>query len=238
MTFSNDTVVLSGPGLSVRRATSASVVVVGAIAAYVSYLHMHAVALRYGEDRVTAAVIPVSVDGLILAASMTLLGDSRAGRRRGWLSSVLLSVGCAASLAANMLHADATVVARLIAAWPAVALIGSYELLMRQIRQAAVPAPVPVPVPVAGPVRTGTAGRKPASAPGRTGTGQAGRSRVRAAAFRLLAEHHERTAETLSGPQLGARLRAAGCEVTDSYVRRCIREWRQGRAAASGAAAA
>ncbi|MDT3446429.1 DUF2637 domain-containing protein [Pseudofrankia sp. BMG5.37] len=118
----------------IRLATVAAVLTVAGIAAAVSYRHMRGVALGHGEDHVAAAIIPVSVDGLIVAASMTLLADSRAGRRRSWLPYALLILGSAASLAANVMHAEPDLAARVIAAWPPVALIGGYELLMSQIR--------------------------------------------------------------------------------------------------------
>ncbi|WP_322762586.1 DUF2637 domain-containing protein [Frankia sp. Cr2] len=113
--------------------TVAAVTLVAAVAAFVSYRHMRGVAVGHGEDSMTAAVLPFSVDGLIVAASMTMLADRRAGRRRSGLSYALLTLGACASLAANVLHAEPTLTARVIAAWPPLALLGSYELLMRQI---------------------------------------------------------------------------------------------------------
>jgi len=44
-------------------------------------------------------------------------------------------VGSAASLAANVAVAQPTAAGRVIAAWPSFALIGAYELLMRQVRR-------------------------------------------------------------------------------------------------------
>src|SRR3954452_6220472 len=41
-------------------------VAIAGIAAYVSYLHMQGVALRYGETSASAYLLPVSVDGLIV----------------------------------------------------------------------------------------------------------------------------------------------------------------------------
>ncbi|WP_052710815.1 DUF2637 domain-containing protein [Pseudofrankia sp. DC12] len=120
----------------IRLATIAAVLTVAAIAAAVSYRHMRGVALDHGEDHTAAAIIPISVDGLIVAASMTLLADSRAGRRRTLLPYALLALSSAASVAANVMHAEPTLAARVIAAWPSAALIGAYELLMGQIRAA------------------------------------------------------------------------------------------------------
>jgi hypothetical protein len=88
-----------------------------------------------------AALTPLSVDGMIVAASTTLLAESRSGGRGSLLSWVLLVVGSAASLAANVAVAEPTVSGRIIAAWPWFALIGSYELLMRQIRASATAEP-------------------------------------------------------------------------------------------------
>ncbi|WP_322761548.1 DUF2637 domain-containing protein [Frankia sp. Cr2] len=119
---------------AISAATVMAVVTVAAVAAFVSYRHMRGVALDHGEDVTAAAVIPFSVDGLMLAASMTMLADRRAGRSRSWLSYLLLTMGAFASLAANVLHAEPNLTARVIAGWPALALLGSYELLMRQIR--------------------------------------------------------------------------------------------------------
>jgi Protein of unknown function (DUF2637) len=98
---------------------------------------MHALTLAHGESALTAALIPLSVDGMIVASSMTLLADSRLGHAGGLLPWLLLAVGSAASLAANVAVAEPTVYGRVVAAWPSFALIGAYELLMRQIRNSA-----------------------------------------------------------------------------------------------------
>ncbi len=118
----------------IRGTTTLSVTVLAVIAAIVSYKHMYLLVRRYGETSWTAALLPVSVDGMIVVSSMSLLLDSRHGRRSGLLPWSLLIIGSAASLAANVAVAEPSVVGRLIAGWPSCALIGSYELLMRQIR--------------------------------------------------------------------------------------------------------
>jgi Protein of unknown function (DUF2637) len=121
----------------IRWATTASVMVLAGIAAAVSYRHMHTLTLAHGESPWTAALTPVSVDGMIVASSMTLLADSRAGRSGGLPPWLLLVVGSGASLAANVAVAEPTAYGRVIAAWPSFALIGAYELLIRQIRNQA-----------------------------------------------------------------------------------------------------
>ncbi|MFW6641853.1 DUF2637 domain-containing protein [Nocardiopsis algeriensis] len=63
------------------------------MSAVVSYPHMYELALRHGEPEWRAALSPLSVDGMIVGASMTLLGDARHGRRGGLLPWTLLVLG-------------------------------------------------------------------------------------------------------------------------------------------------
>ncbi|GAA4211361.1 DUF2637 domain-containing protein [Microbispora amethystogenes] len=82
-------------------------------------------------------LIPIAVDGLIVVASMSILLANRYGSRGGVLVWSLLVVGSLASLGANVAIAEPSLIGRIIAAWPSLALIGSYELLMSQIRRCA-----------------------------------------------------------------------------------------------------
>jgi hypothetical protein len=117
--------------VSVQRVTTAAVVAVAAVAAIASYEHMRALAALAGEGW-RSWLLPISVDGLAVAASMTMLVRRRAGLRAGVLPWAALLLGLGASLAANVAAADPTVVGRLVAAWPPVGLLLSYELLMQQ----------------------------------------------------------------------------------------------------------
>lgn len=120
-----------------RTVTIAVVLMLAGIAAVVSYSHMYELALRHGEPPWRAALFPLSVDGMIVGASMALLSDARRGRKGGFLPWALLIIGSAASLAANVAVADPTMWSRIIHAWPSFALIGAYELLMREFRNTA-----------------------------------------------------------------------------------------------------
>ncbi|WP_246083198.1 DUF2637 domain-containing protein [Nonomuraea diastatica] len=104
-----------------------------------SFRHMHQVCLRHGKDHLAAVLIPLAVDGTILVASMSILLTNRYGSRGGFLAWTMLSVGSLASLGANIAVAEPSLIGRIIAAWPSAALIGSYELLMSQIRMRHVP---------------------------------------------------------------------------------------------------
>src|SRR5215469_643897 len=121
----------------IRGTTTGCVAMLALIAGTVSYLHMHTLVELHGQPGWVAALTPFSVDGMIVAASTTLLADSRSGGRGGFLPWALLVAGSLASLAANVAVAEPSATGRVIAAWPSFALIAAYELLMRQVRQAA-----------------------------------------------------------------------------------------------------
>jgi hypothetical protein len=117
----------------VRRVTTGAVLSVALVAAIASYEHMRALADLAGEGW-RSWLLPVSVDGLAVAASMTMLVRRRAGLPAGALAWVALLLGLGASLAANVAAAEPTVQGRLVAAWPPAGLLLSYELLMQQIK--------------------------------------------------------------------------------------------------------
>jgi hypothetical protein len=87
-----------------------------------------------------ARLIPLPVDGLIYASSMVMLDAARGTVPVPPLARWLLGLGIAATLAANVAHGWGHGLAGAVAAWPAVALVGSYELLMMVIRSSQVPA--------------------------------------------------------------------------------------------------
>lgn len=124
----------SVPGADwVRRVTILAVVLVALVAAIGSYEHMRHLAASVGEGW-RAWLVPISVDGLAVAASMTMLTRRRAGLPAGGLAWSALLLALAASLAANVASAEPTLAGRLVAAWPPLGLLLSYELLMQQIK--------------------------------------------------------------------------------------------------------
>ncbi|SCE97824.1 DUF2637 domain-containing protein [Micromonospora chokoriensis] len=114
-----------------RLARDVSTVAVAGIAAWSSWSHMVAVALRFGERPEVAYVLPLSVDGMLVVASAAMVEDKRAGRRVRWSARTAFVVGVAASVAANIAAAEPSLGARIVAAWPAVALLLVVEMLTR-----------------------------------------------------------------------------------------------------------
>jgi hypothetical protein len=85
--------------------------------------------------------VPLTVDGLIYASSMVMLDSARRKVPVPPLARWLLGLGITATLAANVAHGlGHGPSGAVVAAWPAVALVGSYELLMVIIRSGQVPA--------------------------------------------------------------------------------------------------
>jgi hypothetical protein len=90
---------------------------------------------RTGETGWIGRLVPLTVDGLIYASSMVLPGSARREARVPALARWLPGLGIAATLAANVAHGLGHGPAgAAVAAWPAVALVGSYELFMTIIR--------------------------------------------------------------------------------------------------------
>jgi hypothetical protein len=174
---------------------------------------MHMLVARHGQAGWVAAFTPLSVDRMIVAASTTLLADSRSGRAGGVLPWALLVAGSVASLAANVAVAEPTLIGRVIAAWPSFALTASFELLTSRVRRGAAGEHAgrqqrrePQPSPAA-------AGRRPAPGlrvvgPSRAGRGnQVTHGELRRQAWQWALAHRDENGILPSG---GAIARAHG----------------------------
>ena len=90
---------------------------------------MRQLAAAHGDAGWHAHAFPLSIDGVEIVASLVLLAGRRAGRKSGWLPWAALTIGTTASLAANIATAHAGTVSRVIAGWPALALLIAVKLL-------------------------------------------------------------------------------------------------------------
>src|SRR5690606_13517628 len=80
-------------------------------------------------------IIPLSADGLLVAASMVMFVKRRTGERAGPLPWTGLVLGLAASLGANLAVADwASPVSIAVSGWPPLALAVAFELLIMVCR--------------------------------------------------------------------------------------------------------
>jgi len=119
----------------IRITTALAVAAVVTVAAIISYQHAYELVRSHGESGPTARLMPFTVDGLIWAASMVILDASRRNQRVPRLAACSLGVAIAATIGANLAHGlGHGPIGALVSAWPALALVGSYELLMMLIR--------------------------------------------------------------------------------------------------------
>ena len=136
---------------AIRYSTIGAVSVIALVAAFVSYRHALQVVTEHGESGTLAKAYPLTIDGLIFAASMVLLDAARRGDPAHWLARGALGLGITATVAANVAAGiNSGMIGAIVAAWPALALVISYELLMLVLR-GSVSAPVPGDAPASAP---------------------------------------------------------------------------------------
>lgn len=104
------------------------VALVALVAGTVSYSHIVGLGLRTGQSTIDAHLLPLAVDGLIVAGSVILA----AGSALGWLGLVL-GVGATlfANLESGLPHGE---LAAIVATWPAIAFTVASFMLERWLR--------------------------------------------------------------------------------------------------------
>ena len=132
---------MSGGGIRVARNVSAGAV--AAIAAWSSYSHMVHVAMGYHERPQVAYALPFSVDGMLIVASVVMVDDKRRVGRVRPIARLAFTAGMVASIAANIAAAYPSIGARIVDAWPALALLLVVEMLARPPASATEVPPVP-----------------------------------------------------------------------------------------------
>jgi hypothetical protein len=128
---------MTSTGQIIRWSTAGAVAGVAAVAAVASCEHACALVRAHGETGWIGRLVPLTVDGLIDASSMVLLDSARrevpVPALARWLPGLGIAATLAASVARGLGHGP---VGAAVAAWPAVALAGSYALFMTIIRGA------------------------------------------------------------------------------------------------------
>lgn len=197
---------MSGHADWYKRAVMSAVVLVAAIAAAVSFLHIRDVAIRYGQPQLAAYLLPVSVDGLVTVCSVALLRAARLGLSAPGLARGGLALGVLATLAANAVAGLAHGwPGAIVSAWAPVSFVVAAEVaisLSGQRRRQTQRTPAAAPLTRTPPKRD--------SSP-RTGRGE------------------QTAAAVLSRPDIPARELSAQLGISDRTVRRV-------RAVANGSA--
>lgn len=144
-----------------RATVTVTVAGLAGIAGAISYSHMRNLAAVHGETGWQAHAFPLSVDGIEIVASLVLLADRRAGRSSGWLPWAALAAGTTASLAANVAAAGSDLIGRVVAGWPAFALLVAIKLLSGLFQRRPDDRPTAVGDRPASPVRSPADGDGP-----------------------------------------------------------------------------
>jgi hypothetical protein len=128
---------------------------IAGIAAWVSYWHMAGVAARYGETGASPYLLPLSVDGLIVVASICLVelggriaaleAEATATAREAATSAATVAGRAAASPLAARTGAPPATVAAEAGAFPVPAYASSDAVGTPARRAAAIPGLIPVP---------------------------------------------------------------------------------------------
>jgi len=160
-----------------RIGYAASFLVVAGVAAYVSFGHIYEVALIAHQPQPLAVALPLSVDGLMLIATLAMAEDKAANRMpRGWARMAFwlgAAVSVAANLASTLVHYGPQPLALAVAGWAPIALLVAIEVVAKPGKpKAETPAPAALTeitadikaddavVPVS-PAPAGTGKRKP-----------------------------------------------------------------------------
>jgi hypothetical protein len=116
----------------------AAAVAVTAVAAMISYQHAVEVVTRHGAAGLTGHLYPVVIDGPLVVASMVVVDSARRREPAGALAWLTLTAGIMATVTVNLLSGiQYGILGAIIAAWPAAAFAGAYELLMVLVRRSA-----------------------------------------------------------------------------------------------------
>lgn len=110
-----------------KNATAAAVAVVAGFAAIQSFKHIYDLAITHGDRGPTGALVPLSVDGLIVVATLALHQPSAPKM----LAQFALWSGILATIAANIVYGlGYGVLGAVINAWPAYAFTLGVEIVV------------------------------------------------------------------------------------------------------------
>jgi hypothetical protein len=114
-----------------RRTSTATVVVgVAGVAAVQSFSHIYWLARGHGQDKLDSILMPLGVDGLILAMTLVLLEQARRKEDAPVLAYFMIWLGIAATVAANVIYGwRYGIVGACVSAWPAVSFIGAIHVM-------------------------------------------------------------------------------------------------------------
>jgi hypothetical protein len=200
---------------ALNRGTTCGVIALAVAGFAMSYDALHSLAVEQGVPATLAWMWPLVVDGFIIVASLSVV-RAVADRRHAAYPWLLVLAFSSISVTFNVVHAAPTVVARFVAAIPPTALVLSFELLMRQLRQQVSSNPVPQ-LPGTGP--------QPATSPAPAAPRLTNELAHGAGQQSMLDKaRHIHDDQQRHGTRLTGKTLAALLGVSDGYARRLLRE--------------
>ncbi len=144
------------PERHIRRTVYVTVAIVAGFAFTVSYAHIYDLGRQHGQHGIAAKGMPLSVDLLIVAASLVLYIQARAGGSpeglARFLPRLLLWAGIGATVAGNVAYGlPYGSLGAVISAWPGAVFAGLAEMVMVTVRPVAGEADNHTPIPAAQP---------------------------------------------------------------------------------------
>jgi hypothetical protein len=127
------------PLADLRTAVYLTAVAVAAFAFIVSYAHIYDLGQAHAQHGIAARLLPLSVDLLIIAASLVLFIQSSGPPPETWLARwlprIVLWAGIGATVAANVAYGlPHGWLAAVISGWPGAAFVGVVEMVMVTVR--------------------------------------------------------------------------------------------------------
>jgi len=120
-----------------RRLTVAAVLGVAGAAAVVSFNHLFDLARTHGQSALSAGLIPLSIDGDVLASGLVLLWFARRQAPSPVLGRVMLFSGVGMTVWANLVYGlPFGFFGSVLSAWPGYAFVGCAELILSMVRHA------------------------------------------------------------------------------------------------------
>lgn len=143
--------------LDLRWPVFAVVATVGVFAFIVSYSHIYDLGRAHAQNGTAARLLPLSVDGLIVAATMVMFIRAGHGRapdwRARWMPRLTLYAAIAATVLANVAYGlPSGWLSAVLSGWPGGAFVAAVELgiiVVRLAPQTAKEIAVPAAVPAA-----------------------------------------------------------------------------------------
>ena len=126
--------------VNLRTGAVLAVVAVAVFGAVQSFNHIRWIGQTHGQGALDSVLLPLSIDGLILAMTLVLLHEASEDKSGPLLAWGLLWLGIGATIAANVIFGQRFGRVGIGASvWPAIAFVGAVHVMTKVVRSESVP---------------------------------------------------------------------------------------------------